>query len=49
MALLRDKGVEGSAQAHAAVSGFVHRDPTDCKQARILWLIVFGAVFFLAA
>ena len=49
MALLPDKGVEGSAQAHGAVSGFVHRDPTDCKQARLLWLIVFGAVFFLAA
>jgi membrane protease YdiL (CAAX protease family) len=49
MALLTDKGGGGSGQADAAASGFVHRDPTDCKQARILWLIVFGTVFFLAA
>jgi membrane protease YdiL (CAAX protease family) len=49
MALLPEKGVGGAGQTHAAVSEFVHRDPTDCKQARIRWLLVFGAIFFLAA
>jgi len=49
MARLTDKGAGGSGRADAALSGFVHRDPTDCKQARILWLVVFGAVFFLVA
>ena len=24
-------------------------DPADCKQARIIWLVLFGAIFFLAA
>jgi membrane protease YdiL (CAAX protease family) len=50
MALLPEKGVgEAGQTTHAVVPGFVHRDPRDCKQARILWLVVFGAIFFLAA
>src|ERR1700720_2527423 len=50
MALLPEKGTRGAGQqTPAAVSGFVHRDPADCKQARILWLLVWGAIFFLVA
>ena len=48
MAFLPDDGGGPAGHTYAA-SGFVHRDPTDCSQARILWLVVFGAVFFLAA
>src|SRR6266849_2461141 len=49
VALLQEERVAGVRQAPAGLSGFVHRDPADCKQGRIFWLLVFGAVFFLVA
>jgi membrane protease YdiL (CAAX protease family) len=49
MALLQEERVVGAGKSPAGVSGFIHRNPADCKQARMFWLLVFGAIFFLAA
>lgn len=49
VALLQEERVARVRQAPAGLSGFVHRDPADCKQGRIFWLLVFGAVFSLVA
>jgi membrane protease YdiL (CAAX protease family) len=46
--LLQEERVVEAGRAQAGSSGFVHMDPADCKQARIFWLVLFGAIFFLA-
>ncbi|HEV8533202.1 MAG TPA: CPBP family intramembrane glutamic endopeptidase [Methylomirabilota bacterium] len=46
--LLQEERVMEAGRAQVGASAFVHLDPADCKQARIFWLVLFGAIFFLA-
>jgi membrane protease YdiL (CAAX protease family) len=46
---LQEEGIVETERVQAGAPGFVHVDPADCKQARFFWLVLFGAIFVLAA